>query len=55
VVGRQPVVQVDPAQPGDMRHTYADTSRARAELGFQPQVSLEQGLQAEYQWLTGVL
>jgi len=55
VAGRQPVVQVDPAQPGDMRHTYADTSRARAELGFQPQVSLEQGLQAEYQWLTGVL
>jgi len=55
VAGRQPVVEVDPAQPGDMRHTYADTSRARAELGFQPQVSLEQGLQAEYQWLTGVL
>jgi len=55
VAGRRPVVEVDPAQPGDMRHTYADTSRARAELGFQPQVSLEQGLQAEYQWLTGVL
>ncbi|HKF69933.1 MAG TPA: GDP-mannose 4,6-dehydratase, partial [Vicinamibacterales bacterium] len=55
VAGRQPVVEVDPAQPGDMRHTYADTSRARVELGFQPQVSLEQGLQAEYQWLTGVL
>jgi len=55
VVGRHPVVEVDPAQPGDMRHTSADTSRARAELGFQPQVSLEQGLQAEYQWLTGVL
>jgi UDP-glucose 4-epimerase len=55
VAGRQPVVEVDPAQPGDMRHTYADTSRARAELGFQPQVSLEQGLQAEYQWLAGVL
>ena len=55
VAGRQPIVEVGPAQPGDMRHTYADTSRARAELGFQPQVSLEQGLQAEYQWLTGVL
>ena len=55
VVGRQPIVEVDGAQPGDMRHTYADTSRARADLGFQPQTSLEEGLRAEYQWLAGVL
>jgi UDP-glucose 4-epimerase len=55
VAGRQPIVEVGPAQPGDMRHTYADTSRARADLGFQPQISLEEGLRAEYQWLAGVL
>jgi UDP-glucose 4-epimerase len=55
VAGRRPVVEVDSAQAGDMRHTYADTSLARADLGFQPQVSLEEGLRAEYQWLTGVL
>jgi nucleoside-diphosphate-sugar epimerase len=55
VAGRQPIVEVDPAQPGDMRHTYADTSRAHLDLGFQPQVSLEDGLKAEYQWLAGVL
>ena len=30
------VVTVDPAQKGDMRHTYADTSLARADLGFAP-------------------
>ena len=34
---------VDPAQKGDMRHTYADTSRARADLGFAPTVALEAG------------
>jgi UDP-glucose 4-epimerase len=55
VTGRQPIVEVESAQPGDMRHTYADTSLARADLGFQPQISLEEGLKAEYQWLSGVL
>ena len=44
-----------PAQKGDMRHTYADTSLARADLGFAPTVGLEEGLAAEYQWLTGIL
>jgi UDP-glucose 4-epimerase len=38
-------------QPGDMRDTYADTSRARADLAFSPAVSLEQGLRAEYDWI----
>ncbi len=34
-----------------MRDTFADTTRARADLGFSPKVSLEQGLEAEYHWL----
>jgi nucleoside-diphosphate-sugar epimerase len=38
-------------QKGDMRDTYADTSRARADLGYVPSVTLEQGLEAEYRWL----
>jgi len=55
VTGRTPRVNVDPAQKGDMRHTYADTSRAREDLGYAPAVGLEQGLAAEHQWLTGIL
>ena len=55
IAGRRPVVRVDPAQKGDMRHTYADTSLARADLGFAPTVALEEGLAAEYQWLTEIL
>jgi len=55
IAGRRPRVAVDPAQKGDMRHTYADTSRAHAELGYAPTVELEAGLAAEYQWLTGIL
>jgi nucleoside-diphosphate-sugar epimerase len=42
-------------QKGDMRHTYADTSLARADLGFAPTVGLEAGLTAEYQWLNDIL
>jgi nucleoside-diphosphate-sugar epimerase len=45
------VVRED-AQKGDMRDTYADTSLARDDLGFAPQVSLEHGLEAEYRWLS---
>jgi UDP-glucose 4-epimerase len=38
-------------QKGDMRDTFADTTRARADLGFAPAVSLHQGLEAEHAWL----
>jgi UDP-glucose 4-epimerase len=55
VSGRKPLVTVDPVQKGDMRHTYADTSLARMDLGFRPTVDLETGLAAEYQWLTETL
>jgi UDP-glucose 4-epimerase len=55
VSGRQPLVSGDPAQKGDMRHTYADTRLARTDLGFVPAVNLEEGLAAEYRWLTGIL
>jgi UDP-glucose 4-epimerase len=39
------------AQRGDMRDTYADTTRARADLGFAPTVTLEQGLRAQCDWM----
>ena len=55
VSGRRPRITVDPAQKGDMRHTCADTSRARADLGFVPKVGLEEGLAAEHAWLAELL
>ncbi len=33
-----------PERPGDVRHSLADISRARAELGYEPAVSLEEGV-----------
>ncbi len=55
VTGRQLIVQRGDAQKGDMRHTYADTSLARRDLEFAPRVGLEEGLAAEFSWLSGVL
>ena len=52
VAGREPVLARQAAQKGDMRHTYADTELARKDLGFSPSVSLEQGIAAEFEWLT---
>jgi nucleoside-diphosphate-sugar epimerase len=55
VSGRRPIIEVDEAQRGDMRHTFADTWLARMDLGFAPTVELEQGLAAEHRWLTETL
>jgi len=50
--GRRVDVRYEAPQKGDMRDTFADTSLARAELDFHPRVSLEDGLTAEYRWLS---
>lgn len=55
VTGREPVIAREAAQKGDMRHTYADTELARADLAFRPTTDLERGLAAEFSWLTGIL
>lgn len=52
VAGRPLDVRREPAQKGDMRDTFADTALARADLGFAPTVSLEEGIEAEYRWLS---
>jgi nucleoside-diphosphate-sugar epimerase len=55
VTGFQPRLDPRPVQKGDMRHTWADTSLARADLAFAPAVSLEDGIAAEYRWLSEIL
>ena len=51
--GRSLDVRYDPVQRGDVRDTGADTTAARADLGFAPSVTLEQGLVAEFEWAAG--
>ena len=52
ITGRPLRLDMTEPQAGDMRDTYADTARARADLGFAPAVTLEQGLRAQFQWMT---
>jgi nucleoside-diphosphate-sugar epimerase len=47
--GRLEVRFVDRAK-GDVTDTWADTTRARDELGFRPRVSLEEGIRNEIAW-----
>ena len=54
LAGRPLDVRREPSQKGDMRDTYADTTLARTDLGFAPSVTLEQGIEAEYRWLSSV-
>lgn len=51
LTGRPVAIEQQPPQKGDMRDTYADTTRAAADLGFAPSITLEQGLAEEYEWL----
>ncbi len=51
VTGRPLRVERLDTQRGDMRDTYAETARARTDLGFAPTVTLEQGLRAQYDWM----
>ncbi len=36
---------------GDARHTSADVSKAQRLIGYQPQVSLQEGLTQEWEWI----
>lgn len=49
--GRSAVLDRRPAQPGDVRRTAADTSRALADLGWRPSVDLREGLRDQLEWV----
>jgi nucleoside-diphosphate-sugar epimerase len=51
ILGREVEASFGAAQPGDVRHTSADTTRAREALGFAPTVQLRDGLRREADWL----
>ena len=50
LVGREPRVDRRDVQKGDVRHTAADTSAARREIGFAPRVPLQEGLARQVAW-----
>ena len=54
ITGKPLNIRREPAQKGDMRDTFADTTLARQDLAFAPTVTLEEGLAAEYRWLASM-
>ncbi|MFQ5648759.1 MAG: GDP-mannose 4,6-dehydratase [bacterium] len=52
--GRKPEVEFLPNQPGDVPITYADITRAQTEIGYQPSVGIEQGLEKFVKWFTEI-
>ncbi|TDJ75266.1 MAG: NAD-dependent epimerase/dehydratase family protein [Planctomycetota bacterium] len=50
VCGREPVIDRRPVQPGDVEVTYADVSKARAGLGYDPKTTVRDGLERFLAW-----
>ena len=51
IVGRDAVVETKLIPPGDVDHTFADLTRSRAELGYEPSTPLEEGLRRQWDWM----
>ena len=48
--GRPAVRRPAPPQPGDVPITYADISRAKAEIGYDPHTPIEKGIVRFVEW-----
>ncbi len=48
---KKAIIDRRPVPPGDVRQTFADITRAKTELGYNPQTDLPQGLKTFVHWL----
>jgi UDP-glucuronate 4-epimerase len=51
VLGRTPEIERLPLQAGDVQQTWADLTRSRDELGYEPKVAFEGGLRRQWAWV----
>ena len=49
-LGKEAIVQRLPVQPGDVQRTFADISRAKSDLGYEPKTDLATGLKRFVEW-----
>ena len=52
-LGKRAIVDRQPAQPGDVPQTFADITKARKILGYNPQTQIEDGIRRFVQWFHG--
>jgi len=53
LLGRSAQIELLPPQPGDLPETCASIDRVRAAVGFEPRVTLEDGLRNFVEWFKG--
>lgn len=49
-VGKKPVIEMVGMQPGDVEITYADISKAQADLGYDPKTEFDDGIPKLVEW-----
>ncbi len=49
-IGKKANLDRKPAQPGDVERTFADLTRSKSELGYEPKISLAEGLKRFVAW-----
>jgi UDP-glucuronate 4-epimerase len=52
-LGRGAVIERQPLQPGDVPQTFADISKAKRLLGYDPQTPIEEGIRRFVEWFRG--
>ena len=50
-LGKKAVIDRQPRQPGDVPITFANIDKARAQLGYQPRVQIEEGIRRFAAWV----
>lgn len=51
VVGQKPKIDRRSMQAGDVQRTFADITRSRLELGYQPTTDIRTGIEKQWQWM----
>ena len=52
LAGHEVRIKYDPPNPGEIRHSLGDISKASKEFGYSPKYSLEEGLKRTIDWLS---
>ena len=50
VVGVEPKIRELPMQPGDVERTFADVSKVKSLIGYEPKISFKQGIENFVNW-----
>ncbi len=50
-LGKKAIINRLPLQPGDVKQTYADVSKAKKKPGYEPRTQLNVGLERFVRWL----